>query len=547
MTPGGYLAFIFHAHLPYVRHPEYQQSLEEKWFFEALTECYIPLLRVFQGLAADHIDYAVTFSLSPTLLSMLEDPFLQERYATYLAGLQELARKEEARTAGDPLFSPLAAMYRERLDYAAYLFHEKYAKRLVNAFRELQDQGKVEIITSAATHGYLPLLAVQREAVYAQLVTGIDCYRQIFGTPPRGIWLPECAYDPVLEDILGELGLQYFVTATHGVLYASPRPKYGVYSPILTPGGLAAFGRDPETSHQVWSAKEGYPGDYFYREFYRDIGYDLEMEYIGEHLHPAYLRGNTGFKYYRITGPGEHKEVYNQRLALQKAWDHAANFKFNREKQLEYYGGVMDRPPLVVAPYDAELFGHWWFEGPQWLDYLCRMLHGQQFLQLITPGQYLDQGYTLQLSTPNISSWGDKGYHEVWLNARNDWLYRHLHHAAERMIEMATGHPRAEGAVKEALTQAARELLLAQSSDWPFIMTAGTMDRYAETRVSKHLLRFLALDRQIREEKIDLPWLRSIAAADNLFPELDYRVFQSLESTVPVEKGELEKAGSKRA
>lgn len=543
MIPRGYISFIFHAHLPYVRHPEYRQSLEEKWFFEALTECYIPLLRVFQDLAEDNIDYAVTVSLSPTLLSMLEDPFLQERYTAYLSGLQQLARKEEARTAGDSRFAPLASMYRERLDYAAYLFHEKYGRRLVNAFRDLQDRGKMEIITSAATHGYLPLLAVQREAAYAQLVSGLEYYRKVFGKAPRGIWLPECAYDPVLEDLLGELGLQYFITATHGVLYACPRPKYGVYSPILTPGGLAAFGRDPETSHQVWSAREGYPGDYLYREFYRDIGYDLELDYIGEHLHPAYLRGNTGFKYFRITGPDNHKEVYDREQALQKAREHAANFKFNREKQLEYYGGVMDRPPLLVAPYDAELFGHWWFEGPQWLDYLCRMLHDQQYVQMITPGAYLDKGYALQLCTPNISSWGDKGYHEVWLNAKNDWLYRHLHHAAERMIALATSHPQADGVIKEALTQAARELLLAQSSDWPFIMTAGTMDRYAVARVSKHLERFLTLERQISENNIDLPALRAIAAADNLFPDLDYRVFQSLESTVPVEKEDYEEVG----
>ena len=536
MMPKGYISFIFHAHLPYVRHPEHQQSLEEKWYFEALTECYIPMLRVFHEMADENIDYAVTFSLSPTLLAMLEDPFMQERYTAYLAGLQHLARKEEKRTAGDSRFAPLTQMYRERLDYAAYLFNEKYDRKLVNAFKDLQDRGKLELITAAGTHGYLPLLAVQREAAYAQLVTGIDNYRRIFGKTPRGIWLPECAYDPVLEEMLGELGLQYFITATHGVLYASPRPKYGVYSPILTPGGLAAFGRDPETSHQVWSAKEGYPGDYAYREFYRDIGYDLELDYIGEHLHPANLRGNTGFKYYRITGEGNHKEVYDRQHALHKAREHAANFKFNREKQVEYYGGVMDRPPLLVAPYDAELFGHWWFEGPQWVDSLCRMLHGQNHIQMITPGQYLDQGYALQLSTPNISSWGDKGYHEVWLNNKNDWLYRHLHHAAERMTELATAHPQAEGVQKEALTQLARELLLAQSSDWPFIMTAGTMDRYALSRVSKHLERFLMLEQQIRENNIDIPWLRAISASDNLFPHLDYRIYQSMESTVPVEK-----------
>lgn len=535
----GYLALIFHSHLPYVRHPEYKQSLEEKWFFEAITECYIPLIRVFQGLDQDNINYSVTFSLSPTLLAMLEDPFLQERYAEYLSRLQQLARKEEERTATDPVFLPLARMYRERLDFTSYLFNEKYGRRLVEAFKELQKGGHVELITSAATHGYLPLLGIQKETIYAQIAAGVEYYQMIFGNVPKGIWLPECGYDPGMEEILSELGLYYFITATHGVLYASPRPKYGVYSPILTPGGLAAFGRDPETSHQVWSSKEGYPGDYNYREFYRDIGYDLNLDYIGEFLHPAGMRSNTGFKYYSITEPTNHKEPYNIECAADKAREHAGNFIFNREKQVEYYGEIMDRPPLVVAPYDSELFGHWWFEGPLWIDNLCRLIAENQHIEMITPGKYLELGYPLQLSTPNPSSWGDKGYHEVWLNGKNDWLYRHLHTAAEKMISLATNFPRAGDTLKDALNQAARELLLAQSSDWPFIITSGTMDMYAKARVTSHLVRFLKLERQIWENNIDLSWLRHLEATDNLFPHLDYRLFQSLNETVPVEKDKL--------
>ncbi len=530
----GYIAFIFHSHLPYVRHPEHEHSLEEKWFFEAITECYIPLLKVFQGLEREQIDYAVTFSLSPTLLAMMEDPFLQERYARYLSKLQALAAEEEERTARDPVFAPLARLYRERLDFTADLFQEKYGGRLVEGFKELQQSGHVELLTSAATHGYLPLLGIQKEVLYAQIAAGIENFERIFGTIPRGIWLPECGYIPEIEGILNELGLCYFVTATHGVLYAEPRPKYGIYSPILTPGGLAAFGRDPETSHQVWSSKEGYPGDYNYREFYRDIGYDLDLDYIGKYLHPPGFRSNTGFKYYRITGPGNHKEPYDPQRAREKAREHAGNFMFNREKQVEYYGELMDRPPLIVAPYDAELFGHWWFEGPQWLDALCRRIAATKQIKMITPGQYLTQGYPLQLSTPNASSWGDKGYHEVWLNGKNDWIYRHLHKAAGKMISLVSRFPRAEEPLKSALDQAARELLLAQSSDWPFIITAGTMDNYARARITSHLLRFLSLEKQIKENNVDLSWLQQLKAVDNLFPHLDYHLFQSLDETVPV-------------
>jgi 1,4-alpha-glucan branching enzyme len=531
----GFLAIVLHAHLPYVRHPEHRRSLEEKWFFEAITECYIPLLMVFEQLHAEGIDYRLTFSLSPTLVAMLEDPLLQERYRDYLRGLQELTRLEKERTAGDPDFAPLAELYRQHFDDAAAYF-DRFNGRLTGAFRSLAEKGCLELITTASTHAYLPLL-VQRENIYAQLANAVQYHQAIFGEPPRGIWLPECAYDRGLEEIPAELGLQYFITATHGLLYASPRPKYGVYSPILTKSGVAVFGRDPETSKQVWSSQEGYPGDYDYREFYRDIAYDLPLDYIGPHLHPPGMRSDTGIKYYRITREGlEYKEPYRPEKAREKAAQHAGNFMFNREQQVKYLAAAMGRPPIIVAPYDTELFGHWWFEGPQWLDYLCRKIAcDQQHVKMITPGEYLDLGYPLQIATPNPSSWGDKGYHEFWLNGSNDWLYRHLHKAAAEMIALATAHTETDKLTERALGQAARELILAQSSDWPFIMTAGTMVEYARNRVKNHLIRFRELIRQIKENAIDPHWLGELEQTDNLFPHLDYRLYRNMETTVPVE------------
>jgi 1,4-alpha-glucan branching enzyme len=532
----GFLSIILHAHLPYVRHPEHKYSLEEKWFYEALTECYIPILMHLEKLRDEGVPFRLTFSLSPTLVAMMEDPLLRERYGHYLERLQNLARLEEERTAGDGAFAPLAHMYREHFDAAASYYH-RYGGRLVGAFRNLAEENYLEIITCASTHGYLPLLAVQPEAVYAQVANAVRYHTSLFGEPPRGIWLPECAYYSGLDQILGELGLQYFITATHGVLYATPRPKYGVYSPILTPAGVAAFGRDTETSKQVWSAQEGYPGDYDYREFYRDIAYDLPLDYVGPHLHPPGIRTDSGIKYYRITCEGlEYKEPYRPDWALEKAAQHAGNFMFNREQQVHYLASLMGRPPVIISPYDAELFGHWWFEGPQWLDLLCRkMACDQGTVKLITPGEYLDLGYPLQVASPNPSSWGDKGHNEVWLNGTNDWIYRHLHQAVEEMIALATEHPDAQGPAKRALTQAARELLLAQSSDWPFILNSGTMVEYARRRLIGHLVNFRALRRMIQEGKIDESWLQQLEDYDNLFPHLDYRLFQSLETTAPQE------------
>ncbi len=535
--PKGYLCLVLHAHLPYVRHPEYEYSLEEKWLYEGITETYLPLIKVFDQLIEDQVDFRLTLSLSPTLVGMLSDDFLQQRYVRHLEKLMELADKEVQRTKNDPTFHHLAKMYQDQFSESYYLFKERYNKNLLQAFQKFQEAGNLELITCAATHGYSPLIGLQRESLYAQVVTAVDQHTKTFGKAPKGFWLPECAYNPGDEEILRDLGIKYFFTDSHGIAHATPKPKYGVYTPILTPSDTAVFARDPESTKQVWSRTEGYPGDYYYRDFYRDIGHDLDFDYIKPYIHPDGIRIHTGFKYHRITGVTDHKEPYNPDIARQKTAEHAGNFMYNREKQIEWLSSLVDPPPIVVAPYDAELFGHWWYEGPKWIDYLIRkMAYDQDTVKTITPSEYLELNQPLQVSTPSASSWGNKGYHEVWLNRSNDWTYSHLHKAAERMIELADRYPKAEGNLKHALNQASRELLLAQSSDWQFIMNAGTMTQYAVNRFKDHIGRFTKLYDDICANRIDNHWVDRLYAADNIFPCIDYRIFRSFENTTLVEK-----------
>ncbi|MDH7578245.1 MAG: DUF1957 domain-containing protein [Bacillota bacterium] len=524
----GYLALVLHAHLPYVRHPEHEHFLEEKWFYEAVTETYLPLLWVFEKLLEDNVDFRITFNLSPTLISMLTDDLLRNRYVRHLEKLMELGEREVERTRHQPDFHATALMYRDLFSRAHYLFTEKYRWNLVQAFKKLQDAGKIEVITTGATHGYFPLLGLQREVIHAQVAVAVDLYEHHFGRPPAGFWLPECGYRPGDDRILKKFGIKYFFVESHGLLHASPRPKYGYFAPVYTPAGVAAFGRDMESSKQVWSAQEGYPGDFDYRDFYRDIGYDLDLGYIGPYLPEGRIRTHTGIKYYRITGLSNHKEPYVRSYALEKAALHAGNFMFNREKQVEWLAHVLDRKPIVVAPYDAELFGHWWFEGPQWLDYLIRKIHyDQKTIKMITPADYLQLYPCNQVSTPSESSWGWKGYHEVWLNGANDWIWRHLHKAGERMVELANTYETSEGILKRALNQAARELLLAQSSDWPFIMKTGTMVDYTRQRFKTHITNFSRLYEDIKTNTIDEGWLTALEQRDNLFYHIDYRAYQS--------------------
>jgi 1,4-alpha-glucan branching enzyme len=529
MGDRGHLCLVLHAHLPYVREPDHEEFLEEDWLYEAIIETYLPLLRVFDRLAEDGVPFRVTMTLSPPLCEMLRDELLTRRAARRLDRLCALSDMEVVRTSNDPVFGPVTRFYRERLFDLRRLYHDRYHRDLVGAFRRLQDHGVLEIITCGATHGFLPLLSEQPEAVRAQIRVAAANYRKHFGRDPRGIWLPECGYTPGVERVLADEGIRYFFVDTHGVEHASPRPRFGAFAPLYTGTGVAAFARDPESSVQVWSAEFGYPGDPAYREFYRDVGYDLPLDYVRDFLLPDGTRRNTGLKYFRVTGRvalGD-KKPYDPWAARERAAAHAGDFLFNRKKQMDHLRSLMGRAPVVVAPYDAELYGHWWFEGPDFLDvFIRKSAFEQHAYRLSAPPDVLQEEPVEQAADMAFSSWGDEGYAKVWLDPVNDWVYPHLHACARRMADLAREEA-ADGPRRRALTQAARELLLAQASDWAFIMKTGTMVPYAVKRTRQHLGRFQRLDDQLRRNALDEAWLREVETRDAIFPELDYRVFRA--------------------
>jgi 1,4-alpha-glucan branching enzyme len=522
----GYLTIVLHAHLPFIKHPEHESFLEENWLFEAITDTYIPLIDVFDGLIRDNVDFRITVSLSPTLINMLADELLIQRYLKHLEKLIRLSGLEIDRTRDDTRVNKLARMYNERFLRARYVFVDKYGNNLLNAFRKFRDLGKVEFITSCATHGLLPLMDLHPSAIKGQIKIALDTFRETFGCFPEGFWLPECAYHPGHDKILAEFGIKYFFVETHGIMNGTPDPEYGVYSPYVCESGIAVFGRDAESSRAVWSATEGYPADRNYREYYRDIGFDLDYEYIRPFINGCGARINTGIKYHRVTGNVDKKEIYDRKTAIEVASGHANDFIMNREKQVKHLAGIMDRAPVVVSPYDAELFGHWWFEGPEWLDFLLRKMHKRaSLIKTITPSEYLKRYDDLTVITPSMSSWGYKGYNEVWIDDSNDWIYRHLHKIAELMVKAAEEHKAAEGLKRRVLNQMARELLLAQSSDWAFIMKTDTFADYAIKRTEEHIGRFLALHDQLGKGNIDLDMLADAEKKYNLFENIDYSMY----------------------
>ena len=507
----GALALVLHAHLPYVRGSE-PNSLEEDWFFQALIECYLPLLETLEAAAADPLQHPqLTMGVSPTLLSLLADATLRQRFPVWIDARLGLLKEAPAdrREAAEHLE---ATITRHRGRW------QDCGGDLIARFAALQQQGVLDLLTCGATHGYLPLLREHPEAVRAQLRTAVREHHRLIGERPLGIWLPECAYYEGLDRWMRDAGLRYAVLDGHGLLHAKPRPRYGVYAPICSRQGVAFFGRDSDATLPVWSARDGYPGDPAYREFHRDLGWDLPPERIAAHGLPG--QRPLGLKLHRVSdqnAPLDAKQPYQPQEALAKTQQHARHFLQGRRHQLERLETGMGIPPLLVAPFDAELFGHWWFEGPNFLRELFRQgpSEGVGFTSLRAT---LSDTPNLQICDPCPSSWGRGGFHDYWLNDTNAWIVPEWSKAGQAMVERSSRGVGSEADLR-LLHQAGRELLLAQSSDWSFILRSGTTTDLARERVERHLYRFWQLMAAI-ERRQELPehWLEEVEAEDALFP-----------------------------
>jgi 1,4-alpha-glucan branching enzyme len=556
----GAFAFVLHSHLPYVRKAGRWPHGEEM-IHEASAETYIPLLNALFELKQEGCQPYLTIGLTPILLEQLADPDVLDHFELYLLERLSLVEADILRHKKDhdEAMLRLAEFYRVWYKDLRQSFVERYGRNLVAAFRQLQGAGNLDIITSGATHGYLPLME-RDSTVYAQLKVGAETSKRHLGRAPRGIWLPECGYRPAfvqggmykpgIEEFLGELNLGYFFTDTHVIVGGKlvgkvagdaigpygglPKRKWVVHTderPEATQrttmrpyyvhsGNVAVYGRDERTGLQVWSATHGYPGDFQYREFHRKDSY-------------------SGLQYWRITGPQVdlgQKRLYDPELALRQVQMHADHFVSLIADEVQRYHAATGKPGIVVSAYDTELFGHWWFEGITWLREVLRRLDKHETVKLTSAGDYLEAFPPEEVISLPESSWGAGGGHWTWLNPDTEWIWPLVHSAELRMEQLVERHPQAEGKLLDVLNQAARELLLLESSDWPFLISTGQAKEYASGRFQQHLARFSHLAAVVDSGVVtstDEHFLATIAELDNPFPDIDYRVFHTREKPAP--------------
>ncbi len=559
--PVGYFTFALHSHLPYVRRAGRWPHGEEM-IHEALAETYVPLLIALHDLAEQGCNPRLTVGITPILLEQLADPDVLSSFEAYLEEEVASATDDLKRYAVDaPELSKLAEYYIGFYGGILNAFVHRFNRDVVGGFRRLREAGHLDILTSASTHPYLPLM--HRDSTIAgHLRTGIESTVRHMGARPNGVWLPECAYRPAfvtddgstykpgIEEFLAEAGIRYFFTETHVVSggvavgksagdvvgpYAAPqrhliRPieplpadrQRTVLRPYLVQTSpVAVFARDPKTGLQVWSAEEGYPGDPVYREFHRkDPG--------------------SGLQYWQVTGPKVDlgsKKLYDPEIAELRLRQHAAHFVQLVATTLRTYRAKHDGPGLIVSAYDTELFGHWWFEGVSWLREVLRGLSEHPDVGLITANDYLDRYPPDEALSIPESSWGAGGDHSTWLNLETSWMWPLINATEERMERLVERYPNADGEMGELLAQIARELVLLQSSDWPFLVSTGQAAEYATSRFQHHLARFNRLLMVAQTGEIDdetRRFLKVCQIADNPFPTIDYRVFARREGVFPI-------------
>ncbi len=557
MKVGGF-TFVLHSHLPYCRNAGRWPHGEE-WIHEAASETYIPLLDALYDLRQEGCPFKLTLGITPVLVEQLADPLVVDHLVEFIEDkiLRAQADVNRFEKADEGHLSYLAKFYLDRYRSILTSLNNKFERNIISAFKKLQDEGHIEIATSAATHAFLPLLE-RNSSIYGQLQIGKQSYQRHFGTNPTSVWLPECGYRPAyyttgsksyikpgLEYFIGKLGISCFFAETHTVEGGEPVGKargevigpYGniarryvvptsqhaeptqrtTYLPywVQTPE-VAVIGRNDRTSMQVWSAEWGYPGDFLYREFHKKDGV-------------------SGLQYWKVTGAKVdlgYKEYYDPYKAAQRVGEHCSHYAHLVNELVTNFYQQTGKFGIIAAAYDTELFGHWWFEGVGWLKGVLRSIGQNEYVQMVTASEFIrDHPPEDVLALPE-SSWGLGGGHFTWRNADNDWMWPIINSASLRMERLVARYPKADGVMKEILNQSARELVLLQSSDWPFLVSTGQAREYAENRFLVHVDRFQKLADSVESGHPDeaaLVLCRQFWELDKVFPDIDYRCFADRE------------------
>jgi len=517
-----YSIILLHAHLPYINHPE-ENYIEENWFFENVVESYVPFLMMIERLLNDGIEPRFSISISPTLCYMMENENLQSKLKRYIELRLKLIESEISKEKNEKIIDNLK-MYLDLYNYV-YDFLETYSFDLITPFKFYKNQGILEIVTTPATYPILPLFT-NKKIIDSHIKIASSDYKERFLHPLKGIFLSECAYDKSVLESLKKNSIEYFFVDDTAI----DKTKYDPYFLYKTSNGINIFVRD-SISSEIVIGESSYPANPIYRDFYKDIGYEREIDYLKEFTLFT-QRIPTGIKYWKITDLSgiKEKEIYDFNLALNQVEVDASNFI---EKIIERFKGY-EKNSLVVSCFNMEIFGHRWFEGIYFLEKLFRKIRSERYpIQFLTPSEYISMNnFTIKTIEPEISSWSDNGYFDKWLNERNDFIYPYIYEITQKYLRIVNKYVNTNVSfpMDLALRQLAREILLMHSSDWSVMINYDTHKEYAISRLKKHYLNSIKIFEQISSGNIDLSFIKKLENENNIFNSLNWRVFSSVSS-----------------
>ena len=570
----GEFTFVLHTHLPYVlSHGRWPHGTD--WLVEAASECYLPIADMLNDLISEGIKPHITISISPVLCEQLAHQSFKDEFHDYLETKIQAAIKDKETFSkhGKKSMAALAERWQHLYTNTKINFEERYNYDLIGEFRRLQDEGYIEIMTCGATHGYMPLLS-HDTTIQAQVKQAVQSYENHFGRKPRGIWLPECAYRPRykwsppvgsgigkdaysrkgVEEFLSENGIEYFIVDTAllkggkaiGVyidrfealqkLWGQfekeyeprgeekdrfPQETYLVSSAVEGKKPVAIFTRDPDTGLQVWSGEHGYPGDGNYLDF-----------------HKKHFPG--GHRYWSVTSAKSDladKLEYNAEAAMSRIPENAAHFSDLIGTILGEHHRKTSSKGILCAPYDAELFGHWWAEGVYFLKEVMRNISKSPDVELTTCSKYLAENVPSRVISIPEGSWGEGGYHYIWLNKWTEWTWKHIYEDEAKMSELARQFKdTTDDKLRDILKQTARELMLEAASDWQFLISTWAARDYAEMRLAEHHEAFVRLANMADRygsggalDESDWTYLGDIKNQDDIFPDIRIEWFAEVE------------------
>jgi 1,4-alpha-glucan branching enzyme len=497
MTIGSF-CLVLHGHMPYVLHHG-QWPHGEDWLYEAAAETYLPLLALLDECSYLNVKPRLTIGLTPVLAEQLAHEHFKQGFEAYLRNRIEQA--ETDRKYFEKNAQPHLAWLAERwAKFYQDLFEqfERIGYDIPAAFRIQARRGSVELLTSAATHGYLPLL-LEDSSIKAQIRAGLNSSRRILGIEPEGIWFPEGAYRPAgrwtpatewggpdwrrgLDELVSEEGLSYFFVDEHMFTNGGGNDRPSVHQPVWVDGNggraplMAAFARDPYICKQVWCGFVGYPADGVYLEFHKRHGQ------------------RRGLRYWKVTDCKsglDRKDFYYPDDVPGRIYQQTQHFCSEVKHHLLEHYQQTGKPGIVVACFDAELFGHWWFEGPSFLRDVLLTLSADPEVELRTAGNYLGSFKPDRAVHLPAGSWGEGGDHRVWASEQVKWLWE-IEYRCETSFGKLTYHLdwRQKPELRKILQKAGRELLLLQASDWPFVITRRQAQDYGIQRFIQHVARF---------------------------------------------------------